>query len=119
MKLSLFQKIPINNFFYSLILDICTNNPNFVDATVDSLVLAEHHHDEKKPVILVVGWAGANPKHIDKYIKIYNDEGFVFIQFLLMKIFLCFEKFRIHNSKKYFRYGWARFNIQFQIFIFF
>ncbi|CCD66244.1 Transmembrane protein 53 [Caenorhabditis elegans] len=46
------------------------------DVTVDSIVLSDSHHDEKKPVILMVGWAGANPKHIDKYIKVYNDEGY-------------------------------------------
>ncbi|CAI2317021.1 unnamed protein product [Caenorhabditis sp. 36 PRJEB53466] len=51
--------------------------PNAQDVTSESLVLAEHQQpDEKKPVVLVVGWAGANPKHIDKYIKIYNDEGY-------------------------------------------
>lgn len=50
--------------------------PKSQDLTVDSIVLSGSHHDEKKPVILMVGWAGANPKHIDKYIKIYNDEGY-------------------------------------------
>ncbi|EGT38952.1 hypothetical protein CAEBREN_18211 [Caenorhabditis brenneri] len=50
--------------------------PKSQDVTVDSIVLADSHHDEKKPVVLMVGWAGANPKHIDKYIKIYNDEGY-------------------------------------------
>uniref|UniRef100_A0A8R1E6Q9 Transmembrane protein 53 n=2 Tax=Caenorhabditis japonica TaxID=281687 RepID=A0A8R1E6Q9_CAEJA len=51
-------------------------NPQASDGTAETLVLSEHQHlDEKKPVVLIIGWAGANPKHIDKYINIYNDEG--------------------------------------------
>ncbi|CAI2352887.1 unnamed protein product [Caenorhabditis sp. 36 PRJEB53466] len=30
----------------------------------------------KKPVILMIGWAGADPKHVDKYVNVYSDEGF-------------------------------------------
>uniref|UniRef100_A0A8R1DKN2 Transmembrane protein 53 n=1 Tax=Caenorhabditis japonica TaxID=281687 RepID=A0A8R1DKN2_CAEJA len=30
----------------------------------------------QKPIIAMIGWAGADPKFMDKYAKIYNQEGF-------------------------------------------
>ncbi|CAI5439416.1 unnamed protein product [Caenorhabditis angaria] len=43
---------------------------------IESIVFSDGSVDENKPVILLVGWAGANPKHIEKYVKFYNDEGY-------------------------------------------
>ncbi|CAD6184552.1 unnamed protein product [Caenorhabditis auriculariae] len=41
-----------------------------------TIVLSDAAVDEKKPVVLILGWAGALQRHIDKYAEIYTSQGY-------------------------------------------
>lgn len=34
---------------------------------------------EKEPVVFLLGWLGAEDRHLAKYCSIYNQRGFVFV----------------------------------------
>ncbi|CAB3407156.1 unnamed protein product [Caenorhabditis bovis] len=64
------------------------------DVSCESLVLKEATVDEKKPVILILAWAGADQRHVDKYVDMYTNEGFRVVSLIPR----CYH-YRIPNSR--------------------
>nr|XP_006634796.1 PREDICTED: transmembrane protein 53 [Lepisosteus oculatus] len=44
-------------------------------------VSEKHWYGQKEPVVILLGWAGCNDKHLAKYSSIYNEQGCITIRY--------------------------------------
>lgn len=44
----------------------------------EDFVFVDGANGEKEPVVFLLGWLGAEDRHLAKYCSIYNQRGFVF-----------------------------------------
>ena len=81
----------LKDFRYKLVTDV---NPDLVEERFRGVP------EEKRPVVVLCGWAGATPKNLHKYSEIYHRAGCITLDYNLPSLFVFTETCEVPHIAK-------------------